>query len=83
MTDLEKYIAECEANAIPDEEIDTSEIPPVLDFSTYEPRHCVQKTEKVSILFNSDLLKHLKSYGYGWQNRLNSFLMQAYANGQI
>jgi hypothetical protein len=39
MNDLEKYIAECEANAVPDSEIDTSEIPEVTDFSHFYPRH--------------------------------------------
>lgn len=36
MTELGTIISECETNAIPDGEIDTSEIPPVTDFSGFQ-----------------------------------------------
>ena len=39
MTDLEKskIIAACESVAVPDDEIDTSEIPEITDFSGFKP----------------------------------------------
>lgn len=47
-----KIIAACEANAVPDDEIDFSDIPEVTDFSRFEPCHpeyFKTKREQVSI----------------------------------
>ena len=90
MTDLEKskIIAECEANAIPDEEIDISEIPEIMDFSGFRPlskhsEYFKSVKEQVSIRFNKVLLAHLRAMGKGWQSKVNDFLMTAYMQGQI
>lgn len=88
MTDLEKIIAECEKNAVPDSEIDYSEIPPTTDFSGFYPLNQHDKyfkpvKEQVSIRFNKVLLDHFRSKGRRWQSDLNDFLMKAYINGQI
>ena len=39
MKDLEELLAKCEANAISDSQIDTSELPEITDFSGFEPMH--------------------------------------------
>ena len=86
MTELETIISECEANAIPDSEIDTSEIPPVTDFSGFQfgnPMLREPQNEQVSLRINKILLAHFRSKGKGWQKQLNYFLMTAYLNGQI
>lgn len=88
MTDSEKMkiIAECEANAIPDKNIDFSEIPEITDFSRFRPLHpefFKPKKEQVSIRFNAVLVNHFRSLGKGWQSKVNDFLMTAYMNGQI
>lgn len=86
MSKLDDIIAECEKNAVPDSEIDFSEIPPIEDFSGF---HFANKKffkpvkEQVSIRMNKVLLAHLRSKGKGWQSQVNDFLMQAYAKGQI
>ena len=86
MTDLEKSIALCEANAIPDEQINTTEIPEITDFSDFEPLHpeyFKAKKEQISIRFNSILVDHFKSMGKGWQTKVNDFLMKSYLAGEI
>ena len=90
MTDLEKskIIAECEAVAVPDSEIDYSEIPEITDFSNFKPlaehaQYFKPVKEQVSIRFNKVLLDHLRSKGKKWQSEVNDFLMSAYMKGQI
>lgn len=90
MTDLEKskIIEACEAAAIPDNEIDYSEIPEITDFSRFKPlsqhdEYFKPVKEQVSIRFNKVLLAHLRSKGKGWQSEVNDFLMSAYMQGQI
>ena len=39
MMNLEKIIAECEKNSIPDNEIDFSDIPEITDFTGFKPRY--------------------------------------------
>lgn len=88
MSKLDDIIAECEKNAVPDDEIDLSEIPEITDFSGFKPVSMHNEffkpvKEQVSIRMNKVLLAHLRSKGKGWQSQVNDFLMQAYANGQI
>ena len=86
MTDLEKSIALCEANSIPDNQIDTSEFPEITDFSDFEPMHpeyFKARKEQISIRFNSILVAHFKSMGKGWQTKINDFLMESYLAGEI
>lgn len=90
MTDLEKskIIAACESAAVPDEEIDLSEIPEITDFSRFRPlaqhsEYFKPVKEQVSIRFNKVLLSHFREKGKGWQSEVNDFLMNAYLQGQI
>lgn len=90
MTELNvsQIIANCEANAIPDDEIDTSVIPPITDFKGFDfgnTKYFETKPKKtqVSIRLNTILLDHLKSMGEGWQTRLNDYLMQSFFSGKI
>lgn len=90
MTDLNisQIIANCEANAIPDDEIDTSEIAPITDFTGFHfgnEKYFETKMKKtqVSIRLNTILLDHLKSLGDGWQTKLNDYLMQSFLSGKI
>ena len=86
MKDLEELLAKCEANAISDSQIDTSELPEITDFSGFEPMHpeyFKAKKEQISIRFNSILVDHFKSLGKGWQTKVNDFLMASYLAGDI
>lgn len=88
MTDLEKskIIMACEAVAVPDDEIDFSEIPEITDFSGFKPLYhgyFKPKREQVSIRLSKYLVDHFKAMGKGWQTKVNDFLMEAVSNGQI
>lgn len=90
MTDLEKskIIKACEDVAVPDDEIDYSEIPEITDFSGFKPlsqhpEFYKPVKEQVSIRFNKVLLAHFRSKGKGWQAEVNDFLMSAFMKGQI
>ena len=90
MTDLEKskIIEACEAQAVPDNEIDFSEIPEITDFSGFRPvsqhpEYFKPVKEQVSIRINKVLLAHFREKGKGWQSEVNDFLMNAYLHGQI
>ena len=86
MKDLEELLAKCEATAISDSQIDTSELPEITDFSGFEPMHpeyFKAKKEQISIRFNSILVDHFKSLGKGWQTKVNDFLMASYLAGDI
>ena len=83
-----QVISECESHAVPDEEIDTSQIAPITDFRGFdfgnrEYFEVKPKKKQVSIRLNTILLDHLKSMGDGWQTKLNDFLMQSYLSGKI
>lgn len=58
MKNLEKIIRESEKYAIPDEQIDLSDIPEITDFSTGYLRNV--KKENVSLKIDSDILNWLK-----------------------
>ena len=86
MTDLEKSIALCEENAIPDNQINTTDIPEITDFSGFKPIHpeyFKKKKKQISIRFNTILVDHFKSMGKGWQTKVNDFLMESYMAGEI
>ncbi len=85
MRELKKFIAECEKNAIPDSQIDTSEIPELTaedfargHFKNWRP---VKKTMTMNI--DADVLAELRKSGRGWQTRLNDFIRKAVYTGQI
>lgn len=67
-----------ETNAIPDSEIDLSEIPEINSLEGFKPVR-----EQVSIRFNKVLVDHFRTFGKGWQTKVNNFLMQEYLNGRI
>ena len=90
MTDLEKseIIAACEKNAVPENEIDFSEIPEITDFSGFKPlalhSECFKSVkEPITIRLDKALVLHFRSKCRGWQTKLNDFLVNAYRQGQI
>ncbi|UTY28857.1 BrnA antitoxin family protein [Treponema putidum] len=83
---ISQIMAECERNAIPDELIDTSEIPEINSLDGFDfgnEKYFKPVKEQVSIRFNKVLLDHFRSKGRRWQSEVNDFLMKAYKNGQI
>ncbi len=83
---ISQIIADCEKNAVPDEQIDTSEIPEITDLNGFyfgNKKYFKPIKEQVSIRFNKVLLDHLRSKGRRWQSEVNDFLMSAYMKGQI
>lgn len=83
---ISQIIADCEKNAVPDEQIDTSEIPEITDLNDFyfgNKKYFKPVKEQVSIRFNKVLLDHLRSKGRRWQSEVNDFLMSAYMKGQI
>ncbi|MCM1320864.1 MAG: BrnA antitoxin family protein [Bacteroides sp.] len=91
MMNLEEIIAKCEANAIPDDQIDCSEIPPLTDeqLAQMKPCHLVNRNiwkpvkKTVTMRIDADILESLKKNGKGWQTKVNALLRQAVASGQI
>lgn len=82
MTDLEQFITACEAHAVPDDEIDFSDIPELTgdQITQIRPSHLVNKAmwkpqkKVLSIRVDADLLEALKASGKGWQTRLNDWI---------
>jgi len=63
---------------MPDEEIDTSDIPEVKDWSRAEIGKFYRPIKKpVTLRLDADVLAWLKSQGAGYQTRLNAILRQA------
>lgn len=91
MKDLEEFITRCEANSIPDEQIDTSDCPVLTaeQLSKLRPCHLVNrklwKPQKkvLSIRLDADVLDALRKSGKGWQTRVNDLLRQAVNGGQL
>ncbi len=68
--EVEKMIAECEKKAIPDKDIDFSEIPEVTDFKDFyfgNEKYFKPVKEQVSLRFNKILLDHFRAKGKSWQ----------------
>ncbi len=83
---VSQIIADCEKKAIPDNQIDTSEIPELTDFSGFyfgNEKYFKPVKEQVSIRFNKILLDHFRAKGKKWQTEVNDFLMNAYKQGLI
>ena len=83
MTDLEKFIAEREAHAVPDSEIDTTEMPELSDAEFARGHFKYWKPMKKSITFRIDLdnLAWLQSGGTkGYQTKLNDVIRWAREN---
>ena len=83
-----KIIAACEANAVPYDKIDFSEIPEITDFSNFKPlamhsEYFKPLKESVTIRLDKALVQYFRSKGKGWQTKVNDFLVKAYRQGQI
>lgn len=86
--DLKKIVEQCEKNAIPDNEIDYSDIPAQTDeelamFRPVNPEYFKPRREQVSIRMNKVLVDHFRAMGKGWQTKINDFLMGVFVAGQI
>ena len=84
MKDLEKFMAKCEANSVPDRKINTNDIPELTeeDFARGYLRNW--KSIKKSITFRIDLdnLQWLQSEGSkDYQRKINEVLRWARQNG--
>ncbi len=67
-----KQVAMLDAlDKLPDDQIDLSEMPEV-DFSLYRPARPLKKTTTVRI--DADVLAWLRSFGKGYQSRMNAIL---------
>ena len=79
MNDLEKFIAKCEANAVPDEQIDTSDIPELTeeDFARGHFKYWKPVKKSITVRIDIDNLNWLKEAGKGYQTRLNDVLRWA------
>jgi len=61
--------------AMPDRDIDTSDIPEITDFSGFEVGKFYRPIkETVTVRLDSDVLHWLKQGGKGYQSRLNAIL---------
>lgn len=86
MNRYEDIIKECENNAIPDSEIDCSEISPITDFSGFtfgNEKYFKPKREQISIRLSKYIVDHFRAMGKGWQSKVNDFLADAVSKGQI
>ena len=83
MKDLEKFIAKCEANTIPDSQINTDDIPELKEEDFSRGHFKYWKPVKKSITFRIDLdnLSWLQSEGSkGYQTKLNDVIRWAREN---
>ena len=83
MTDLKEFIAKCEANAVPDEQINTADIPELTeaDFSRGHFKFWKPAKKPVSLRIDLDNLAWLQSVGVkGYQSRLNKVIRWAMQN---
>lgn len=83
MTELEQYIAKCEANAIPDSEIDTSDMPELTaaDFARGQFKNFKPRKKSVTFRIDLDNLAWLQSAGEkGYQTKMNAVIRWAREN---
>ncbi len=91
MRDLDNIIAKCEENAVPDTEIDFSDIPPLTDeqLAQMKPCHLVNrdmwqpKKKVLNMRIDADILESLRMSGKGWQKKVNDFLREGVTKGLI
>jgi uncharacterized protein (DUF4415 family) len=63
---------------LPDNEIDFSDIPPIVDFSKAEIGKFYRPPKRsVTIRLDADVLQWLKGFGKGYQTRVNALLRHA------
>lgn len=83
MKDLEKFIAKCEENSVPDSQINTDDIPELTEEDFARGHFKYWKPVKKSITFRIDLdnLSWLKRGGSkGYQTKLNEVIRWAREN---
>lgn len=83
MTDLEEFIAKCEANAVPDEQINTADIPELTeeDFSRGHFKYWKPMKKSITIRIDVDNLAWLQSGGVkGYQKKMNEVIRWAKQN---
>ena len=83
MTDLENFIAKCEANAVPDEQINTADIPELTeeDFSRGHFKYWKPMKKSITIRIDVDNLAWLQSGGVkGYQKKMNEVIRWAKQN---
>ena len=71
--------------ALPDAEIDTSEIPELTDAQLAEmkrPEHFRPVKKQITARLDADVLAWLKAGGKGYQSRMNAILRQAMLSGK-
>ena len=86
MKNLEEFIANCKKNAIPDDQIDYSDCPPLTDeqLGQLQPCHLVKRSaESETVQLDSDVVEKIKKSGSGWQKKLNDFLRKSLASGLL
>lgn len=84
MTELQKFIAKCEANSVPDSQINFDDIPEVTEEDFARGHFKYWKPVKKSITFRIDVdnLSWLQTLGAkGYQKRMNGVLRWARQNG--
>lgn len=71
--------------AMPDTEIDTSDIPELTDAQLAEmkrPEHFRPVKQQITARLDADVLAWLKAGGKGYQSRMNAILRQAMLSGK-
>ena len=71
--------------AMPDAEIDTSDIPELTDAQLAEmkrPEHFRPVKKQITARLDADVLAWLKAGGKGYQSRMNAILRQAMLSGK-
>ena len=84
MRDLEQFIAKCEADAVPDSQINTDEIPELTeeDFSRGHFKYWKPMKKSITIRIDLDNLAWLQSGGVkGYQRKMNEVIRWAKQNG--
>lgn len=74
-----------ELAALPDEEIDTSDIPELTDAqlaAMRRPEHFRPVKKQITARVDADVLAWLKSQGKGYQSRMNAILRAAMLNSK-
>jgi uncharacterized protein (DUF4415 family) len=80
MTDLEKFIAKCEENAVPDSEINLSDMPELTkeDFERGHFKYWKPVKKSITVRIDLDNLSWLQSAGVkGYQTKMNDVIRWA------
>lgn len=82
MKNLENYIAKCEENAKPDSEIDLTDFPELTkeDFARGHFKYWKPMKKPITFRIDIDNLSWLKSFGKGYQAKLNEVIRWAKEN---